>query len=393
MISCEHLSFSYGSKPILHNLSFHIPPGSFVGILGPNGSGKTTLLRLLTKRLTPSSGTIQIGDQSIEQLDHKTLAKIVSVLPQTNTTAFDYTVEEIIRMGRLPHRNGFWQQLTEEDERVVLQSMTQTDCVHLRHVPLSRLSGGERQRAFLASALAQDTPILLLDEPTNHLDVSQTGALFAYLKSIQQSSGRTIITIMHDLNIASQFCTHILLLQDGHMAQFGSPYDVMQQTPIEETYGVQVDSFEHHQKPMRLIHFAYNDEVTHTLQPPWLIVQEGNRSVIHFSYPLRLYMLSRDYDRPFCWQSSPYSLMDVAVDSIFSGEEPQFSLIEHEDKVLLFLHHTLSDSDAILLEQTLRQQFYGDKQISLFYSQQGSSWGQNIEARLIQSLKKRAMEL
>ncbi|MGL4521532.1 MAG: ABC transporter ATP-binding protein [Bacilli bacterium] len=349
MIHCKNIHCSIDGTPIIKDMNFSIPKGSFFGIIGPNGSGKSTLLRLLAKSLPLDAGEITLNNRSLLTYSQSQLAKEMCVLPQLHSVAFEYTVEQLVSMGRFPHRKGLLQTLNDNDRTIIERCMKQTDLYHLRHTYSSRLSGGERQRTFLAQALAQETPIIVLDEPTNHLDISQATQLFRYLAKIVKTNDVTIITVMHDLNFASQFCTHMLLLQDGQISGLGTPYEVIQPEPILNTYGIHVESIDHPNMPARLFHLQAEQNENES-DISWC----DHSSMISIKYPMRLFHLDVSYSSPFCWidsQSEPlhYTQSNSATIGCNSIQFVQSMYHRH-----LFLSCALSDAQHIDLYYTLQ---------------------------------------
>lgn len=244
MIQIEQLSGGYSGKLIVRNLSFSVQKGELFGILGPNGSGKTTLLKMLSGIVPASHGSMWIENKKITDYTPKELAKRLAVLPQMTPQAFSYTVKETVSLGRYAHQSGIFPIWREEDERAVIQAMEQTGTEQFADHSIEELSGGERQRVFLAQALAQEPEILLLDEPTNHLDLSFQKELLDLLKKMANETGLTVISIFHDLNLASLYCDRLLLMKEGEMHGLGIPSEVLKKEPIQQVYKTAI-----HQRP------------------------------------------------------------------------------------------------------------------------------------------------
>lgn len=210
-------------------------PGEIFSIIGPNGSGKSTLLRIASGVLKPLEGNILLCGKSIFDLKRRTIARSLGYLPQETLSLYDFTVEEIVRMGRYAHTRGFGR-LEKKDIAVVEECLDLTEMTSLRTRPLSRLSGGEKKRAFLASVLAQKPEILLLDEPTSALDVHHQVRFFRLLRRLsREGMGMTVVT--HDINLASLFSDRILLLSDGRPAASGPPSEVLTASTVRTVYG------------------------------------------------------------------------------------------------------------------------------------------------------------
>lgn len=212
-IQVENLCFSYTGFPVLRDLSFVVPSGSLLAILGPNGSGKTTLLHLLAGLLFPQIGSLRIQDKPLASLSPSQRAVILSLVRQEYLPAFDFSVYETVLMGRTA-RLGWFGFESSTDRHAVTQALRDTDTLDLADRRLDQLSSGQRQRVFIARALAQDTPILLLDEPTAFLDLQHQLIIFDLLADLKSKSGKTLLLVTHDLNLAAQYADTILYL--GH---------------------------------------------------------------------------------------------------------------------------------------------------------------------------------
>lgn len=250
MLKVEELSGGYSNVPIVKNVSFQVQKGELFGILGPNGSGKTTLLKMISGILSFQSGAISIKGQSIESFSMKELAKMMAVLSQHSSQAFSYTVKETVSLGRYAHQTGWFRSWSEEDERIVQEAMEQTGVRAFQHKSIQELSGGEKQRVFLAQALVQEPEILLLDEPTNHLDLSYQKELLDLLKQWTREKGLTVISIFHDLNLASLYCDRLLLLENGSVHTNAVPNEVVKVEKIKEVYHTEVEKHPHPSIPV-----------------------------------------------------------------------------------------------------------------------------------------------
>jgi iron complex transport system ATP-binding protein len=231
----EEVGFGYeDSAWRLEGASFQAAPGDVLAIIGPNGSGKSTLLRLAAGILPPASGRVLLDGADLARLDRRDVAKQLGYLPQNVQHAFDYTVEEVVAMGRFPHLTGLGF-LSAGDRDVIDSSLARTEMAEFRDRPLSRLSGGERQRAFLASVLAQEPRVLLLDEPTTALDIHHQARFFRLLNELA-ASGIAVVVVTHDLNLASLYCTRLLLLSRGAKRAEGSADEVLTHAVLSEVY-------------------------------------------------------------------------------------------------------------------------------------------------------------
>lgn len=249
MLEIKGLSGGYGDKNIVKSVSFTVNKGSMLGILGPNGSGKSTLMKLISGVLPSASGDVQIDGKSIADFPAKELAKKMAVLPQLHAHAFAHTVRETVSLGRYPHQGGWFSSWSEADEFAVMEAMRLMDISHYEKTQIDRMSGGEQQRVFVAQALAQDAAILLLDEPTNHLDINHQKELLDTIKKQAIEKELTIVSIFHDINLASMYCDQLLLLDRGEIIRIGEPHEVVREQDIEAVYKARVSNHPHPELP------------------------------------------------------------------------------------------------------------------------------------------------
>ncbi|MDD5458539.1 MAG: ABC transporter ATP-binding protein [Phycisphaerae bacterium] len=258
LLKIENISYTYvhtGWK--LDSISLSINTGDFVGIVGPNGSGKSTLLKIAAGILPPVSGRVHLEGKHIRKIPRKKLAQSMGYLPQQINPVFDFNVEEVISMGRFCHSKGMGL-ITQEDRQIVADCMQATETFSLRNRSITELSGGERQRVMLASVLAQQPGIMLLDEPMTGLDMHHQVAFFKLLSQFA-AKGMAVVVITHDLNLASQFCDKVLLLNKGRKEIFDSVEKVFGRIEQLEIYSKDLSIFKHplNQKPAVL---PYNSE-------------------------------------------------------------------------------------------------------------------------------------
>ncbi len=233
MIEIDNVSVNIGKKPIVHDVSLTDGEGEFVGIIGPNGSGKSTLLKTIYRVLDPIAGVIRIGGDDISSLPLKECALRTAVVAQHNYYNFDFSVMDVVMMGRAPHKQPM-EPDTDEDRRIALDSLGKIGMEAFADRDFFTLSGGEQQRVVLARALAQQTPVLLLDEPTNHLDIKYQLQLMDTIKDLDL----TVLCALHDLNIAGAYCDRLVLMKDGRVVRVGTPEEILTPENIRETYGV-----------------------------------------------------------------------------------------------------------------------------------------------------------
>ncbi len=218
---------------VLDGVDLTVTDGELVGLVGPNGAGKTTLLRIINGILEADSGTVTLDGDSISELSSKAVSRRVATVPQDTQIGFAFTAEQIVEMGRTPHRSRLdW---TDDDEPV-RAAMERTDALRFRDRPIDDLSGGERQRVLLARALAQDTPALVLDEPTASLDINHQVRVLETVRELVDG-GRAALAAIHDLDLAARYCDRLLLLSDGAIRAAGSPAAVLDDPALEDAFG------------------------------------------------------------------------------------------------------------------------------------------------------------
>ena len=235
-ITVQDLSWSIKQKnqQILYPLSFKLKPRKILGVVGPNGAGKSTLLRLLYRFYRPTTGKIKINGIDIWQLTSRQVACSIATVLQENSSDFSLTVREIVTLGRTPYSKWLTNSNSESDKKIVQSSIDRLSLTKFENRHLNTLSGGERQRVMVARALAQEPDILILDEPTNHLDIRQQLEILNLLKDLSI----TVITSLHDLNMARSNCDEILLLKDGCALGFGKPNLILSESNISEAFRV-----------------------------------------------------------------------------------------------------------------------------------------------------------
>jgi len=223
----RNLRFGYTSVPVLSNVSFDIAPGEFVVLLGPNGAGKSTLLKILAGLIHQYTGSAELCGQPLARLRPVEIARRIAFVPQETHMVFPFTVQEIVMMGRLPHRAfGAFLDSRMDTERTI-EAMALTDTVMLSGKRFNEISGGERQRVVLASALAQDPEILLLDEPTVYLDLKHQIQFYDILERLNAERGLTIISVTHDVNLGARYARRVIAIRAGRLVVDGPPNEVL----------------------------------------------------------------------------------------------------------------------------------------------------------------------
>lgn len=243
MICIRNLTYGYDKKTILHNVSIDIEEGGFYAIMGANGSGKTTLLRCIGNLLKPQQGTITVAGKELKDYTARDLAQQVAMVRQQAQTDFEFSAFETVLMGRNPYQHRL-QNESQHDWDIVEQCLRQTNTWHLRFARPNEMSGGELQRVMLARALAQQTPIMLLDEPISNLDIAHQFEILELLYHINQAEHKTILMVIHDLNLALHYCTQLLLLHHGGIHYQGAIGNGLTKENIATVFGVKASHIE-----------------------------------------------------------------------------------------------------------------------------------------------------
>lgn len=235
-LEARQVSYSIQDQRILQEVSMQIREKQFVGLIGPNGSGKSTLLKNMYRLLKPENGTVLLNEQDIFKQSSKNIAKNLAVVSQETPVLFDFTVHDLVSMGRTPHKK-LLELDQERDFQIVKDALNQTGITHLEKRSFSSLSGGEKKRVMVARALAQQAQILILDEPTNHLDIQHQLQLMDLIQTLHL----TVVAALHDLNIAAMYCDQIYVLQQGQIVCFGTPEEVLTPALLQDVFGVYAD--------------------------------------------------------------------------------------------------------------------------------------------------------
>lgn len=239
MLELKDLTCGYGAGFMLRRINLKIEDGAFIGIIGPNGSGKTTLLKATTRILKPECGGVFLEGSDIWRLPVKEIAKKVAVVPQDSSLT-DIKVEDFVLLGRIPYLKGLRFVESKKDLEVAEKSLGLTGTLSLKDRLLTEISGGERQLVLIARALTQQPRLLLLDEPTAHLDISHQVAVMDLIGRLNKELGLTVLVVMHDLNLAAEYCRQLLLISAGSICKIGLPEEVMDYRTIEQAYATTV---------------------------------------------------------------------------------------------------------------------------------------------------------
>ncbi len=236
-LMADDVTLGYDQRVIAEKLSVEIPDNSFTVIVGPNACGKSTLLRALSRMLKPSAGRVLLDGSVIQSMPAKKVAKTLGLLPQSSVAPDGITVGDLVARGRYPHQ-GLLRQWSPQDEQVVRESMESTGVAELADRYVDELSGGQRQRVWIAMALAQQTPLLLLDEPTTYLDIQHQIDVLDLCAELHEEQGRTLVAVLHDLNHAARYATHLIALREGEIIAEGAPKDIVTADLVERLFGM-----------------------------------------------------------------------------------------------------------------------------------------------------------
>ncbi|MFF2446984.1 ABC transporter ATP-binding protein [Neobacillus sp. NPDC058068] len=237
MIQVRSLSKFYGKKPVVEEVSVDIQPGKITSFIGPNGAGKSTLLSMVSRLLDADTGEVLVNNTDVRSMKSQELAKRVSILKQSNYMNVRLTIRELVSFGRFPYSKG---RLTDEDERMVEQSLEYMHLTEMQDSFLDELSGGQRQRAFIAMVIAQDTDYILLDEPLNNLDMKHSVQIMKILRRLVDELGKTVVIVLHDINFASVYSDRIVAMKDGKVVKDGPTEEIIQSEALSEIYDMDI---------------------------------------------------------------------------------------------------------------------------------------------------------
>lgn len=232
-LKVNKLNFAYGEKKAIEDVSLRVKEGQFVGVIGPNGSGKSTVLKNIYRALKPLSGQILLDNENLLTMNYKKSALKLAVVGQENEIPFDFTIEEMVSMGRNPHKKLF-EIDNGRDHQIVHHALEHVGLEGMEKRSYSNLSGGEKQRVLIARAVAQESDFFILDEPTNHLDISYQMQIFDFIKRLKIS----VLSAIHDLNLAALYCDYIYVMKEGKIILQGTPDDILTEENIYQIYGV-----------------------------------------------------------------------------------------------------------------------------------------------------------
>jgi iron complex transport system ATP-binding protein len=239
-LEAQNLVGGYTTTPIIHGIDLALQQGEWLSLVGANGSGKSTLLKLLSRILQPQKGTVILDGKAIHSQPAQVVAQKLAILPQQQTIPAGLTVRQLVSLGRTPHQPWWQWELDREDRQKVDEAIVETGIEQFSDRLVENLSGGERQRAFLALALAQAPQVLLLDEPTTYLDIHYQLQLLELLKQLNQQQELSIVTVLHEVNLAARYSDRIAMLKQGSLWDIGTPAEVLTPENLAQVFGVEV---------------------------------------------------------------------------------------------------------------------------------------------------------
>jgi iron complex transport system ATP-binding protein len=237
-LAAEHVRLAYDERVVVDDLDLELTDGSFTAIVGPNGCGKSTLLRALGRLMRPTSGQVLLDGRAIARTPTREVAKVLGLLPQAPIAPEGLTVADLVARGRHPHQSWL-RQWSRDDEAVVAEALAWTDMAELADRPVDSLSGGQRQRAWISMALAQGTDLLLLDEPTTYLDLSHQIDVLELVGRLHAERGRTVVVVLHDLNLAARYAQRLVAMKDGALVASGTPDAVLTEELLARVFGLE----------------------------------------------------------------------------------------------------------------------------------------------------------
>ncbi len=239
VVELNNITINYGNVKIIDNISLDIKKGEFVSVIGPNGAGKSTILKAITRSIEINNGYIYLNGKDINSFLHKERAKIIGFVPQEYNIPFNFTVQDIVSMGRNPYMKRMHKE-KGEDKKIVENSLRKTNTLQFRNKSFNNLSGGEKQRVVTARALAQEPEILILDEATSNLDIHHQLELLELIYWLNRENGLTVLAVMHDLNLASRFSDRLILLNKGQIFKEGKPKEVLTEKVLSKVYDMEM---------------------------------------------------------------------------------------------------------------------------------------------------------
>ncbi len=237
-LAADGVRLAYGEKVVVDDLDLQLTDGSFTAIVGPNGCGKSTLLRALGRLMRPQSGQVLLDGRAIARTPTREVAKVLGLLPQAPLAPEGLTVADLVARGRHPHQSWL-RQWSRDDETIVAEALAWTHMAEFGDRPVDALSGGQRQRAWISMALAQGTDLLLLDEPTTYLDLSHQIDVLDLVARLHTERGRTVVVVLHDLNLAARYAQRLVAMKDGELVASGTPHEVLTEQLLADVFDLE----------------------------------------------------------------------------------------------------------------------------------------------------------
>ena len=245
----SHIIKKYDEKTVVNDVSFSLPKGKVTSLIGPNGAGKSTVMSIISRLIAADNGSVVIEKKDINKWNSKELSKHLAILTQRNNIQMKLTVEELVAFGRFPHSGG---RLTDKDKDIINKSIEYMELNEFRNRFIDELSGGQRQRAYIAMVIAQDTEFILLDEPTNNLDIYHATNLMKIIRKLSDELGKTVVTVLHEINYAAFYSDYICAFKDGRVAKFGTVDEVMTKEVLSEIYNVDFEIMNIQGRPLSI---------------------------------------------------------------------------------------------------------------------------------------------
>jgi iron complex transport system ATP-binding protein len=236
-LRAEQVTLAYGDRVVVEELDLDVLTGRVTAVIGPNGCGKSTVLRALGRLLKPTAGQVLLDGKRIDRTPTKEVAKVIGMLPQAPIAPEGLTVADLVARGRHPHQ-AWYRQWSADDESAVATALEWTGIADLAERPIDELSGGQRQRAWISMALAQGTDLLLLDEPTTYLDLAHQVEVLELVRRLNREADRTVVMVLHDLNLAARYADHLIAMRDGRIVAAGDPAEVMTESLLAEVFSL-----------------------------------------------------------------------------------------------------------------------------------------------------------
>ena len=245
----SHIIKKYDEKTVVNDVSFSLPKGKVTSLIGPNGAGKSTVMSIISRLIAADNGSVVIEKKDINKWNSKELSKHLAILTQTNNIQMKLTVEELVAFGRFPHSGG---RLNSKDKEMIDKAIDYMELETFRERFIDELSGGQRQRAYIAMVIAQDTEYVLLDEPTNNLDIYHASNLMKIVRRLCDELGKTVVTVLHEINYAAFYSDYICSFKDGRVAKFGTVDEVMTKEVLSEIYNVDFEIMNIQGRPLSI---------------------------------------------------------------------------------------------------------------------------------------------